>query len=169
MLYFSLAHCYLKDWIVSWGTATNSVLLPLEAVHSNIVQTITYSNFRCHITALYKSLNILKLHDIYKLELAELMHKFSHKMLPTSFTDLFQKTAEVHCHNTRCATKQNYIIQVSTNTGKKKISHQGATLCTNVEQQFKDKSHNALSKQYFFLVAIWMSEKYTTRYIVLNF
>jgi len=40
----------------------------------------------------YKSLNILKLHDIYKLELAKLMHKFHHEMLPTSFKDLFQKT-----------------------------------------------------------------------------
>jgi len=42
-------------------------------------------------------------------------------MLPTSFKDLFQKTAEVHCHNTRYATNQNYFIQnVSTNAGKKK-------------------------------------------------
>ena len=42
-------------------------------------------------------------------------------MLPTSFKDLFQKTAEVHCHNTRYATNQNYFIQqVSTNACKKK-------------------------------------------------
>ena len=71
-------------------------------------RTITY-NYRCHITPVYKSLNILKLHDIYKLELAELMHKFHHEMLPTSFKDLFQKTAEVHCHNTRYATNQKTI------------------------------------------------------------
>jgi len=31
----------------------------------------------------------------------------------------FQKTAEVHCHNTRYANNQNYFIQVSTNAGKK--------------------------------------------------
>ena len=69
MLYFSLVHCHLKYCIVSWGTATNSVLQPLELVHNNILRTITYYNYRCHITPLYKSLNILKLHDIYKLEL----------------------------------------------------------------------------------------------------
>jgi len=104
MLYFSLVHCHLKYCIVSWGTATNSVLQPLELVHNNILRTITYYNYRCHITPLYKSLNILKLHDIYKLEIAKLMHKFHHEMLPTSFKDLFQKTAEIHCHNTRYAT-----------------------------------------------------------------
>jgi len=65
MLYFCLVHCHLKYCIVSWGTATNSVLQPLEVVHNNILRTITYNNYRCHITSLHKSLNILKLHDIY--------------------------------------------------------------------------------------------------------
>jgi len=37
----------------------------------------------------------MKVHDIYKLELAKLVHKFHHEMLPTSFKDLFQKTTEV--------------------------------------------------------------------------
>jgi len=100
--------------------ATNSVLQPLEVVHNNILRTITYNNYRCRITPLYKSLNILKLYDIYKLEFAKLMHKFHHDLLPTSFKDLFQKTAKVHCYSTRYATNQNYFIQVSTNAGKKK-------------------------------------------------
>jgi len=105
MLYFSLVHCHLKHCIGSWGTATNSVLQPLEVVYNNILQTITYNNFRCHITPLYKSLNILKLHNIHTLELAKLMHEFHHEMLPTSFKDLFQKMAEVYCHNTRQPTE----------------------------------------------------------------
>ena len=69
-------------------------------------------------------------------------------MLPTSFEDLFQKTAEVHCHNTRYATNQNYFIQVSTNAGKKTISNRGATHWASADQQFKDKSHIAFSNQY---------------------
>jgi len=62
-------------------------------------------------------------------------------MLPTSFKDVFQKTVVVHCHNARYAANQNYFMQqVSTNSGKKTISHRGATLWVNVEYQFKDKS-----------------------------
>jgi len=50
------------------------------------------------------------------------MHTFHHEILPASFRDLFQKTAEVHCHKTRYATNQNYFIQqVSTNTDKKQF------------------------------------------------
>ena len=37
MLYFSLGHCHLKHCIVSWGTASNSVLEPLEVVHNSIL------------------------------------------------------------------------------------------------------------------------------------
>jgi len=122
MLYFSLAHCHLKYCIVSWGLATDSILQTLEIVHNNILRTITYNVYRCHITPLYKSLNSLKIHDIYKLELAKLMHKFHYEMLPTSFKDLFHKTAEIHCHDTRYTTNQNYFIQqVSTNAGKKQF------------------------------------------------
>ena len=120
MLYFSLVHCHLEILQCFMGHSYYSVLQPLEVVHNNILWTITYNNYRCHITPVYKSLNILKLHDIYKLELAKLMYKFHHEMLSTSFKDLLQKTAEVHCHNTRYATNQNYFIQqVSTNAGKK--------------------------------------------------
>ena len=117
-------------------------------MHNNILRTITYNNYRCHITPLYKSLIILKLHDIYKLELAKLMHKFHHEMFPTSFKDLLQKTAEVHCRNARYATNQNYFMQqVPTNAGKKTISNGGATHWANVDQQIKDKSHGVRSKQ----------------------
>jgi len=59
MLYFSLAHCHLKYCIVSWGLATDSILQTLEIVHNNILRTITYNVYRCHITPLYKSLNSL--------------------------------------------------------------------------------------------------------------
>jgi len=70
--------------------------------------------------------------------------------------------AEVYCHNTRYVTNQNYFIQVSTNADKKTISHRGATLWANVDQQFKDKAHNAFSTQYWTFLLLqygWMSEK----------
>ena len=57
-LYFSLVHSHLKYGIVSWGTATNSVLQPLEVVHNNILRTTTYNNYRCHITPLCINLSI---------------------------------------------------------------------------------------------------------------
>jgi len=33
---------------------------------------MTFSNYSCHVTPLYNNLNVLKLNDIYRLELAKL-------------------------------------------------------------------------------------------------
>jgi len=44
-------------------------------VRNNTLQTITYSNFRCQVTPLYKFLNALKLNDIYKFESAPVVLK----------------------------------------------------------------------------------------------
>jgi len=59
---------------------------------------------------------------IFKTYASKLTHKFHHELLPTQFKDLLQKTADVHRHNTRYATNQNYSIQqVPTKAGKKQF------------------------------------------------
>jgi len=45
------------------------------------------------------------------------------------------------------STKLFYTTSFNKRRYKKTISHRGASLWANVEQQFKDKSHNAFSKQ----------------------
>ena len=49
------------------------------------LRTITYNDFRCHISPSYKSLNFLKLRHLYRFELVKLMHKYHHGSLPTPF------------------------------------------------------------------------------------
>jgi len=46
------------------------------------------------------------------------------------------------------ATKTILYNKFQETLAKKTISHRGATLWANAEQQFKDKSHNAFSNQY---------------------
>jgi len=64
MLYFSLVHCPLKYCIVSWGTATNSALQPLEVVHNNILWTGAdpASKFRGTISVIIGSKVSLRVH-----------------------------------------------------------------------------------------------------------
>jgi len=48
---------------MSWGTANNSILQPLNVLHNIILRIMTFSNYSCHVTPLYKNLNVLKLND----------------------------------------------------------------------------------------------------------
>jgi len=50
-------------------------LREIEIKMNNIVRTITWNKKFTHVTQLYKKLYLLKLKDVYKLELAKLMHK----------------------------------------------------------------------------------------------
>ena len=53
------------------------------------------------MTILYQKLNILKLEDIYGLELAKDMHQLHNNKLPFSLFEDYVKLNEIHNHNTR--------------------------------------------------------------------
>ena len=60
------------------------------------------------MTVLYKTLNFLKLFDIYKLELGKFMYQLHHDKLREMLYDSLVKIDEVHNHNTRQLQKQVY-------------------------------------------------------------
>jgi len=51
---------------------------------------MTFSNYRCHVTPLYKNFNVLKLNDMYRLELAKFMHELHHSELPKIYGNFFK-------------------------------------------------------------------------------
>jgi len=102
-------------------TANYFVLQPLEVVHNyyELLQ-ITILDVA---SRLCKNVSILWNFTLF-IDLNQLNWCMNFTMkccrLPTLFKDLFQKTADIHCHDARCATKQNHFLQqVSTKAGKK--------------------------------------------------
>ena len=80
---------------------------------------MTFSNYDAQVRPIYKRLNFLKAQDIYKLELAKLMHKFHDGLLLSIYNGLFQTSSDLHNYNTRYASNQNYFIpSVHSNVGK---------------------------------------------------
>ena len=61
--------------------ASNSNMRPLFLLQKTTMRIITYSNKRTQATPLFSRLQILKLRDIFQLELAKLMHKVHNKAL----------------------------------------------------------------------------------------
>jgi len=54
IIYFCLVYSHLQYCIVSYGTTCDSVLQPLNTIYNNVLRALTFSNFKCHITPLYK-------------------------------------------------------------------------------------------------------------------
>jgi len=84
---------------------------------NNIVRTITWNKKFAKVTQLYKKLNLLKLKDVYKLELAKFMHKLHNNKLPIIFQNNFSKTENIHSHKTRkSSNKANYFLPGTSKT-----------------------------------------------------
>ena len=120
MLYYSFVYSHLQSCVMSWGTANSSVLQPLNILHNNILGIMTFSNYSCHVTPLYKNLNVLKLNYVYLLELAKFMHKLHHGALLKIFDNFFKNISNIHSYRTKFADNQIYFMQrVCINSGKK--------------------------------------------------
>ena len=109
-LYHSLIHSRVQYGVISWGNASNIYLNKIQIRMNNIVRLITKSSKYFSINPQYKMLKILKLDEIYKLELAKFMHNLHHNNLPFIFKRQFTYLTNWHTHKTRCADSFNYFL-----------------------------------------------------------
>ena len=78
---------------------------------------------------MYKQLNILKISDIYYLELEKFMYQLYSDRLSAVFVQLFKKIKEIHSHNTRQTEKLTYFLpRVSKTIGQQLLTFRGVKL-----------------------------------------
>ena len=136
-----LIYSRIQYGIVTWGTANKTLMQELNVKLNNIVSTTTYCSKFCPVTSLYKTLNFLKLDDIYLLEPAKFMYQLHHKKFKTALNDCFVDITKIHCHNTR--TKVNLVYfkpRVQTSGGKKSLTYRGIELWEKIEPDVKEPS-----------------------------
>ena len=62
---------------------------------------ILFCNLYTPISELHKDLQVLKVEEIYQLELAKFMYRLHHNQLPKNFYHSFRKINIIHQHETR--------------------------------------------------------------------
>ena len=108
-LYFSLIYSHLQYGITAWGNCTKTNLKKLSTLKNKAITLISNAPFATRTTYLYYNLELLKLEDIYKLEVGKIKHQYVNKNLPGSFDDFFISSSNVHSHNTR-RSRNNYFL-----------------------------------------------------------
>ena len=96
MLYYGFVYSRLTYGITAWGTAAQYQLREIEVKLNNIIHINTWNKKFSHVSQLYKKLGFLKLHDVYKLELAKFMHKLFKNKLPKLCNYYFTKINKIH-------------------------------------------------------------------------
>ena len=90
MLYYTMIHSYLAYGITIWGKTFQSylkrtIILQKKAITNN----------------LFRTSGMLKVNELYKLEVAKVMFYYTNFNLPDPILNLFISNLIVHQHNTR--------------------------------------------------------------------
>ena len=96
MVYHNLVYSRLQYGIIIWATGTKTLLREIRVLQNNIIRILTYNKKFSLVTSLHKKLILLKLDDIYKLELAKFMYLLQQSSLPSGIFDKFTKIEQIH-------------------------------------------------------------------------
>ena len=134
-LYYSFAYSHLKYGILAWGTAANNLLQKVQVVQNRIIRIMEFKSLAdcVPMNILYKSFNILRLKDIFELEIAKFMHSFYHKKIPENFNSYFRTASQQHTHLTRSITNKNYFLKrVNTKYGQSSFNFYGVKIWNKI-------------------------------------
>ena len=151
MLYFSLAYSRIQYGITVtlWGTFAKSCMREINVRLNNVVRLMTYSKKYSHVSQLYKHLNLLKLNDIYKFELAKFMCLLRNKKLPAVLSSQFTKIEKLHSHNTRQVNKCVYFIPQSTESiTQNLLAFRGTKLWSSLNSSIKSNRWGVFRQKY---------------------
>ena len=162
-IYFALFHPHLLYGLVAWGSTFPTYMSKLESLQNKAVKIIGGGTTRESPTPFYGQLKILKLTDLYKFEIAKLVHDFLHDKLPSSsvFSHLFQKSLQISHRFTRSSSNKNklHIPLYRTNRLQRSIRYQGVSVWNSIPmdmQNLPKHSFKVKLKEYLLQLYIWL-------------
>ena len=75
-VYYSLFYSRISYGIMCWGSACHSVLNPIRVLQNKVVKAMLFKPVDTRIQPLLAQTNILRVKDIFNLEIAKHVHKF---------------------------------------------------------------------------------------------
>ena len=135
-VYFSLIYSILQYCISCWGQTSKCYLEPLNALNRRALRIICNVPWNTHTTPLFHKLKILKLEDLYKLQISRIMHQINSNSYKGSYN--LKLVKQVHQHSTRFSEEQNYHKQSTTlNITDQALSTVGPKLWSEVPSDLK--------------------------------
>ena len=103
-LYHSIILPHLSYGVVAWGGTCKKELNRMSVLQRKAIRLIHLSKYNAHTGPLFRKLNALMVHDIYKLQCCKLVLKKQQNQLHPNISRLFSPSCNLHSHNTRQAS-----------------------------------------------------------------
>ena len=144
-IYCSLVLPHLQYCTLIWANTYSTKLNKFRILQKKAVRIINHSDYLAHSEPLFKQNNLLKIEDIYKLQLGLLMYKHSRQVLPNSISKLFQRNIEFHNHNTR-NSNDYFMHEARTNIRKFTIKYSGPLFWNSIPEHIHNSTSENKSK-----------------------
>ena len=97
IMYNSLVMPYLQYGILVWGSCADK----LFKLQKRSVRILNNAKYNAHTDPIFKSLHLLKVLDISRLQEIKFIYKFENSMLPKYFISMFTRNSHIHSYSTR--------------------------------------------------------------------
>ena len=156
LIYNSLILPHLQYAILAWGFKLSRVF----KLQKRAVRLITKSKYNSHTEPLFKSMNLLKVEDIFKFHALKLFHKSCSGNLPEYFSNMFTVNPRSHTYETR--HRYSNIHQTSnTSSGSNCVRYFIPKLLSDIPQSIKDKIETHSLHGFSVYVKNYFIEQYT--------
>ena len=136
-LYYSLIYPYLFYCNMVWASTYETNLHRIVILQKRAIRIISKSNFDDHTSPIFKSLGILKFHDIHIAQISQFMYSYTKSLLPDKFCNIFSTHRQIHSHNTRYAL--NFCLPLCRiNISKFSVLYQGPKLYNTLDEKIKN-------------------------------
>jgi hypothetical protein len=102
------------------------------------IRIIAGVKYNEHTSPIFKSLNILKLQELYDLQLAKFMYLQSKRELPQYLMSIFTPIAEVHNYETRQQNNPHIRYRRTLQAGRS-IVHKGPEIWHSLSDELRNK------------------------------
>ena len=148
-MYLALIASRLHYAITPWGAAAQTVLSPVQILQHRAVRFMSRTPRYTKLDTAYLNLRLLKLHDIYKLQLTKFMLSYEKGTLPPFFLNYFQSTNRTHNYPTHFANTNTYRpIRCNKSVSQRSIRFTAPTHWNELASSIKTSSKSKFKKEY---------------------
>ena len=146
-IYYGLIFSHIQYCISSWASAAPTNLTALDSLHNRSLRIILKQNRRSHLNPLYFELKLLKINDMYILQIGKIMYKIVNKTWAGDYKLL--PIESIHTHYTRHSSSSNFYVQnTNLNSTKNAITIAGPIIWENVPKELKRLPFRLFVNQY---------------------
>lgn len=101
MIYSCIMHCHIIYGCILWGNCYKKFLNRIAVAQKKALRIICHKGYNAPSSPLFKAMNILKIEDLYRLQVCQFMYKTNHMFVPTPLINMYNRRNETHQYTTR--------------------------------------------------------------------